>query len=265
MNSTPNHSATFLATLKAAVPGIVAAIGTLAILTAKSWSGLIIGWIALGVMALLILAGVLTRKPVTGAVRFRVGPPIAQSGIPSQGWLIPLGIAVFLLGLVGLLIPGDEVASPEKYGWSLFLMGAGIACFGIARNHRLMLAFGYLLWCIAGLVLIGVTIASPLDPISAGRLLTIGGMMAFGGGAASYSFFRGSTTIYEDGIVYGNGLCEWSHVDSWELIHHAGNHLLLLSVSQGKWKPAHHVSSRDVEDLRMFLENKVPDTSEADR
>ncbi|CAK9053598.1 unnamed protein product, partial [Durusdinium trenchii] len=201
-----------------ALSGLFAAVGTVAILFAESWPLLIVGWGILAGFLIAIFVGKLRSQPPQGEVKFRIGPAIAQSVVSRSTWLVPLGIGVALLGVVSMVLPDSEMSAPDRYGWGLFLVGAGISSIGVARNDRKALAAGYVCWFLGGAAMVSLTLASPGEPVVIARSLTIGSLMALGGGAAAYVFFRGVTPVYDHGIAYGGQVCPWAQIDRWEIV-----------------------------------------------
>ncbi len=80
---------------------------------------------------------------------------------------------------------------------------------------------------------------------------------SFGGGAAGYMLHYGRTRVLDDGILLGNTLCEWKNVDHWELDKVGETAQCPIFVAAGQWKPGFWVAKDILEELRLFLNEKV--------
>ncbi|MEW4527293.1 hypothetical protein [Maioricimonas sp. JC845] len=244
---------------RSSLPGVVTAIGVAAILFARNWWMLAVGWAVLGVFFVLLLGGLLRSKPAPGPVRFRVGPSMGKNALASRRWLVPVGVFILLLGVFAMFVGSNESTPAERFGWGIFLVGVGVGCFGIASANRFALAAGYALWSIAGLTMAVLAARSGGDAVETARLMTVGILCALGGGAAAWKFFRGTTPVYDDGIRYGSTLCGWDTVDSWSITGDGRTRLLTLTVGDGRWKQVHDVANADVTDLEAFLHERIAD------
>lgn len=248
-----------LAFLKSSLAGILAAVGMYSIMAAESWAVLSIGWAVLALYLLFAVIAKFRAKQPDGAIRFELGPPIVSFAGGKNRALLPLGIAIVLLGIAGVAIPmRGELSVPNQYGGGLFLIGAGVACLGLYSGNRTVLSAGYALWAIAGAAMTVTAIVYHDELLMTAKLLTLGTLMFFGGAAAAYAFYFGKTRVLEDGIVIGNALCKWERIESWELDEADDAPRLKVSVAGGQWTPDFWVPRDKTDDLRTFLSEQMP-------
>ncbi len=238
--------------------GVLAGVTTLTVLNASSWYVLYFGW---AMMAMLFVASIISRKRETsphGEQLATVGPLVYQMFPASNKALIALGIFVILLGAGGILVALSEGQDQSGLAGGLFLLGAGVTCCAIPTANRQFMSAGYVLWAIAGALMIVLSVLWTDDHLQLARGITVGSVLLVASSFVAYEFLFGKTPVYETGIMLGGKLVPWQAIGSWTITPRAtGGSLLQISLLHSPSAFSGELSSEQAEQMQTILTSKL--------
>ncbi|XZE52385.1 hypothetical protein SH139x_004078 [Planctomycetaceae bacterium SH139] len=240
------------------IVGILAGVTTIAVLNASSWYVLYFGW---AMLALLFVASVMTRKRTAsphGEHLAIIGTPVYQVFSAAKTALIALGIFVILLGAGGIVAAFAEGNDPSGLTGGFFLLGAGVTCCAIPTANRQLMSAGYVLWAIAGALMIVLSVLWIDDNLQLARAITVGLALLVGGSFVAYKFLFGKTPVYEEGIMLGGKLVPWQALAGWEITPKTeGGSSLHVSLLHSPAALNAELSNEQAEQIQTILASKL--------